>query len=48
MMSRAAMLVGRVPWTLLVFLAAFAIPWFGSRYETFLASQIATSFARKV
>jgi branched-chain amino acid transport system permease protein len=41
MMSRAAVLVSRIPWTLVVFAAAFAIPWFGSRYETFLATQIA-------
>jgi branched-chain amino acid transport system permease protein len=37
----AATLVRRMPWTLLVFAAAFAIPWLGSRYETFLATQIA-------
>jgi branched-chain amino acid transport system permease protein len=42
MMSRAA-LARRIPWTLLAFVAAFAIPWFGSRYETFLATQIAIS-----
>ena len=41
MMSRLAPLAGRIPWTLVLFLAAFAIPWFGSRYETFLATQIA-------
>jgi branched-chain amino acid transport system permease protein len=31
----------RVPWTLLVFLAMLAVPWLGSRYDTFLATQIA-------
>ncbi len=31
----------RVPWTLIVFLAALALPWVGSRYETFLGTQIA-------
>jgi branched-chain amino acid transport system permease protein len=30
-----------VPWTLLVFLVAFWVPWLGSRYDTFLATQIA-------
>jgi branched-chain amino acid transport system permease protein len=33
----------RIPWTLIVFLAAMIIPWLGSRYETFLATQIAIS-----
>jgi branched-chain amino acid transport system permease protein len=33
----------RIPWTLLVFLAALTIPWLGSRYDTFLATQIAIS-----
>jgi branched-chain amino acid transport system permease protein len=32
---------GRVPWTLVVFLVACAVPWLGSRYNTFLAEQIA-------
>ena len=32
--------VRRVPWTLLIFLAACAVPWLGSRYDTFLAEQI--------
>jgi branched-chain amino acid transport system permease protein len=41
MMSRAAALAGRIPWTLIAFLAAAAIPWLGSRYETFLGTQIA-------
>jgi branched-chain amino acid transport system permease protein len=31
----------RVPWTLIVFLAALALPWIGSRYDTFLGTQIA-------
>jgi len=32
---------GRVPWTLVVFLAALWVPWLGSRYDTFLGTQIA-------
>jgi branched-chain amino acid transport system permease protein len=31
----------RFPWTLAVFLVALWIPWLGSRYDTFLATQIA-------
>src|SRR5205085_4175526 len=31
----------RVPWTLIVFLAALILPWIGSRYNTFLGTQIA-------
>jgi branched-chain amino acid transport system permease protein len=31
----------RVPWTLIVFLAALTLPWIGSRYDTFLGTQIA-------
>jgi branched-chain amino acid transport system permease protein len=31
----------RIPWTLVAFAVAFWVPWFGSRYDTFLASQIA-------
>jgi branched-chain amino acid transport system permease protein len=31
----------RIPWTLIVFLAAASVPWIGSRYDTFLAEQIA-------
>jgi branched-chain amino acid transport system permease protein len=34
-------LASRIPWTLIVFLAACAVPWIGSRYNTFLAEQIA-------
>jgi branched-chain amino acid transport system permease protein len=30
----------RIPWTLIVFLAACTVPWLGSRYDTFLAAQI--------
>ena len=33
--------VRRIPWTLIVFLVACAVPWVGSRYDTFLAEQIA-------
>ena len=36
-------LVRRIPWMLVVFLAALTIPWVGSRYDTFLATQIAIS-----
>jgi branched-chain amino acid transport system permease protein len=32
--------VRRIPWTLVVFLAACTVPWLGSRYDTFLAEQI--------
>jgi branched-chain amino acid transport system permease protein len=35
------MIARRIPWTLLVFLVAASIPWLGSRYDTFLAEQIA-------
>src|SRR5918912_628875 len=31
----------RVPWTLVVFLAALTLPWIGTRYDTFLGTQIA-------
>ena len=31
----------RIPWTLIVFLVAASVPWLGSRYDTFLAEQIA-------
>lgn len=33
--------VRHIPWTLIVFFAACAVPWLGSRYDTFLAEQIA-------
>ena len=48
MTERAEIAVGigprfgwRVPWTLIVFLAALSLPWIGSRYDTFLGTQIA-------
>lgn len=31
----------RIPWVLIVFLIMATVPWLGSRYDTFLASQIA-------
>jgi branched-chain amino acid transport system permease protein len=31
----------QVPWTLIVFLMALSLPWIGSRYDTFLGTQIA-------
>jgi branched-chain amino acid transport system permease protein len=31
---------GRIPWTLIVFLVALWVPWLGSRYDTFIATQI--------
>jgi branched-chain amino acid transport system permease protein len=34
-------LMSRIPWTLIVFVVACAVPWVGSRYNTFLAEQIA-------
>ena len=40
MTARRSLLPGRVPWTLVVFLAACTVPWIGSRYDTFLAAQI--------
>ena len=30
-----------MPWTLIIFLAALTLPWIGSRYDTFLGTQIA-------
>jgi branched-chain amino acid transport system permease protein len=33
--------LSRIPWTLIVFLIACAVPWVGGRYNTFLAEQIA-------
>ena len=32
---------GRIPWTLVVFAVMATVPWIGSRYDTFLAEQIA-------
>ena len=31
----------QVPWTLIIFLMALSLPWIGSRYDTFLGTQIA-------
>src|SRR6185312_14783226 len=39
----ATTLVRRIPWVLVVFVAALTIPWVGTRYDTFLATQIAIS-----
>jgi branched-chain amino acid transport system permease protein len=39
-MTRRSALPHRIPWTLIVFLAACTVPWLGSRYDTFLAAQI--------
>jgi branched-chain amino acid transport system permease protein len=36
----ARAVAGRIPWTLIVFLVLCTVPWLGSRYDTFLASQI--------
>jgi branched-chain amino acid transport system permease protein len=33
--------VRHIPWILIVFLVACTVPWLGSRYDTFLAEQIA-------
>jgi branched-chain amino acid transport system permease protein len=38
--SRSA-LARHIPWAFVVFLVAFWVPWLGSRYDTFLATQIA-------
>ena len=44
MMKKPAItLVRRIPWVLVVFVAALTIPWLGNRYDTFLATQIAIS-----
>jgi branched-chain amino acid transport system permease protein len=40
LVTRRFTLAGRIPWTLIVFLAACTVPWLGSRYDTFLAAQI--------
>ena len=40
---RRSALARHIPWTLIVFLVAFWVPWLGSRYDTFLATQIAIS-----
>ena len=41
MMPRSDVLLRRVPWTLVVFLAALIVPWLGSRYDTLIATLIA-------
>jgi branched-chain amino acid transport system permease protein len=43
MKPSATSLASRIPWTLVVFVVALTIPWVGSRYDTFLATQIAIS-----
>lgn len=44
MMKTPATTLGRrIPWVLVVFVAALTIPWVGTRYDTFLATQIAIS-----
>jgi branched-chain amino acid transport system permease protein len=41
MKRRRASWYSRFPWMLVVFVAAFLVPWLGSRYDTFLGTQIA-------
>jgi branched-chain amino acid transport system permease protein len=41
MTRRRSAFAFHIPWTLIVFLAACTVPWLGSRYDTFLAAQIA-------
>jgi branched-chain amino acid transport system permease protein len=41
MSARALPLYRRIPWTLIAFVAAFSIPFIGTRYDTFLGTQIA-------
>jgi branched-chain amino acid transport system permease protein len=41
MTRRRSVFAFHIPWTLIVFLAACTVPWLGSRYDTFLAAQIA-------
>jgi branched-chain amino acid transport system permease protein len=41
MIGRRSAFARHIPWTLIVFLIAFWVPWLGSRYDTFLATQIA-------
>src|SRR2546430_6410301 len=43
MIRRHSALARHIPWTLIVFLVAFWVPWLGTRYDTFLATQIAIS-----
>jgi branched-chain amino acid transport system permease protein len=40
MSARRSAIAGRIPWTLIVFFVMSTVPWIGSRYDTFLASQI--------
>jgi branched-chain amino acid transport system permease protein len=39
--ANGSILLRRIPWTFILFLVACAVPWLGSRYNTFLAEQIA-------
>ncbi|HJT05624.1 MAG TPA: branched-chain amino acid ABC transporter permease [Stellaceae bacterium] len=41
MIGRGEALLRRIPWTLVVFLAALVVPWLGSRYDTLIATLIA-------
>ena len=41
MTRRRGAFARHIPWTLIIFLVAFWVPWVGSRYDTFLATQIA-------
>jgi branched-chain amino acid transport system permease protein len=40
MSARRSAIAGPIPWTLIVFFVMSTVPWIGSRYDTFLASQI--------
>jgi branched-chain amino acid transport system permease protein len=40
-MLRASLLLRPVPWLIAAFVAAFSLPWTGSHYDVFLATQIA-------
>jgi branched-chain amino acid transport system permease protein len=40
-MLRASLLLRPLPWLVAVFVAAFSLPWTGSHYDVFLATQIA-------
>jgi branched-chain amino acid transport system permease protein len=41
MMARVDAFLGRIPWTLVVFLVALVVPWLGSRYYTLIGTLIA-------
>jgi branched-chain amino acid transport system permease protein len=41
MTRRRGAFARHIPWTLIIFLVALWVPWVGSRYDTFLATQIA-------